>query len=99
MSFQDIMKKARSKSCWKLNDNMVAKSVTPPIETKDPVNVNVSIDVLKLVDIDEDDYSIEIQFEISMKWKENRAIYHNLKEQDSLNGLQWKDFHNLWLPL
>ena len=35
MSFQDIMKKARSKSCWKLNDNMVAKSVTPPIETKD----------------------------------------------------------------
>ena len=35
MSFQDIMKKARTKSCWKLNDNMVAKSVTPPIETKD----------------------------------------------------------------
>ena len=35
MSFQDIMKRARSKSCWKLNDNMVAKSVTPPIETKE----------------------------------------------------------------
>ena len=35
MSFQEIMKKARTKSCWKLNDNMVAKSVTPPIETKD----------------------------------------------------------------
>ena len=35
MSFQDIMKTARSKSCWKLNDNMVAKSVTPPIETKE----------------------------------------------------------------
>ena len=70
----------------------------PPIEAKDPVNVNVSIDVLKLVDIDEDDYSIEIQFEIRMKWKENRAIYHNLKEKDSLNGLQRKDFEKLWLP-
>ena len=70
----------------------------PPIETGDPVNVNVSIDVLKLVDIDEDDYSIEIQFEIRMKWKENRAIYHNLKEKESLNGLQKKDFEKLWLP-
>ena len=70
----------------------------PPIETKDPVNVSVSIDVLKLVDIDEEDYSIEIQFEISMKWKENRATYHNLKRKDSLNALQKKDFEKLWLP-
>ena len=28
------------------------------------VNVNVSIDLLKLVDIDEEDYSIKIQFSI-----------------------------------
>ena len=70
----------------------------PPIETKDPVNVNVSIDILKLVDINEVDYSIEIQFEISMKWKENRATYHNLKEKDSLNALQARDFEKLWLP-
>ena len=70
----------------------------PPIETKDPVNVSVSIDVLKLVDIDEEDYSIEIQFEISMKWKENRATYHNLKKKDSLNALPERDFKILWLP-
>ena len=70
----------------------------PPIETKDPVNVNVSIDILKLVDINEVDYSIEIQFEISMKWTENRATYHNLKEKDSLNALQKRDFEKLWLP-
>ena len=70
----------------------------PPIETKDPVDVNVSIDVLKLVDIDEGDYSIEIQFGINMKWKENRATYRNLKEKDSLNALQKQDFEKLWLP-
>ena len=70
----------------------------PPIEKGDPVNVNVSIDVLRLVDIDEDDFSIEIQFEISMKWKENRATYHNLKKKDSLNALHKNDFEKLWLP-
>ena len=70
----------------------------PPIETKDPVNVSVSIDVLKLVDIDEEDYSIEIQFEITLKWIENRATYHNLKVKDSLNALSKENFEKLWLP-
>ena len=70
----------------------------PPVESDDPVNVSVSINLLKLVDIDEDDYSIEIQFEITMKWTENRATYHNLKNKDSLNALPQKDFEKLWLP-
>ena len=63
-----------------------------------PVDVAVSIDLLKLVDIDEEDYSIEIQFEIKMNWKENRATYQNLKRRDSLNALPEKDFRMLWLP-
>ena len=56
------------------------------------------MNVLKLVDIDEDDYSIEVQFEITMKWKENRAAYHNLKSRDSLNALTQRDYERLWLP-
>ena len=71
----------------------------PPIKPdQKPVDVSVSIDVLKLVDINEKDYSIEIQFEISMKWIENRVTYHNLKEKDSLNALEEKDIEKLWLP-
>ena len=71
----------------------------PPIKSaQGPVDVAVSIDLLKLVDIDEEDYSIEIQFEIKMIWKENRATYHNLKKRDSLNALPEKDFEMLWLP-
>ena len=54
--------------------------------------------VLKLVHIDEDDYSIEIQFEITLKWKENRATYQNLKNTDSLNALTEIDHEQLWLP-
>ena len=51
-----------------------------------------------MVDIDEDDFSIEIQFEITMKWTENRATYHNLKSRDSLNALKQNDYKQLWLP-
>ena len=39
--------------------------------TKIPVNVATSIDIFKLVDINEKDYSIEIQFQITLEWKEN----------------------------
>ena len=72
----------------------------PPIDSSDPnVDVSVSIDLLRLVDINEEDYSIEIQFEITLMWKEKRATYHNLKERDSLNSLSEKDINTLiWLP-
>ena len=54
--------------------------------------------LLKIVAVNEVDYSIEIQFEIMMKWKEKRAMYNNLKKHDALNSLAVEDFQKLWLP-
>ena len=74
----------------------------PPITSdrgqKSPVNVSTSIDVLKLVDIDEEDYSIEIQFEIALRWRDNRATYYNLKDNEALNALTKEDISSLWTP-
>ena len=70
----------------------------PPIVSSNPVDVFVSIDLLRLVDINEEDYSIEIQFEITLVWKEKRATYQNLKNEDSMNTLSKKDVATLWLP-
>ena len=41
---------------------------------------------------------LQIQFEITLKWIENRATYHNLKVKDSLNALPKENFEKLWLP-
>ena len=70
----------------------------PPKNTGNSVDVNVSMGILRIVDIDENDYSIEIQFEISMMWNDNRVTYQNLKTRDSLNALKETDFEHLWLP-
>ena len=74
----------------------------PPITLdngiKKLVNVFVSIDLSKVVDIDEVDYSVEMQFSITLKWIENRATYQNLKEDRSLNALTQEDIQQLWLP-
>ena len=78
--------------------NMNVPPITSEGGKKSPVNVSTSIDVLKLVDIDEEDYSIEIQFEISLQWRDNRATYHNLKDNEALNALTKKDIDALWIP-
>ena len=72
----------------------------PPINiAHENVSVSVSIELLKLVDINEEDYSIEIQFEISLLWKDTRLTFHNLKPSDSvLNALSQEDIEKLWLP-
>ena len=78
--------------------------MVPPIEmapdrTMIPVTVDVSIVLLKIVEIEEENHAIEFQYEIIMKWRDNRLAYHNLKRDTSLNALPEADFKKLWLPL
>ena len=64
-----------------------------------PAGVSISITLLKVVDIDETGHSIHLQFEISLRWKENRVEYRNLKEKTSINALTEGEIRQLWLPL
>ena len=86
----DCRDKSDEKNCKILLLEDGYNKKVPPILSSDPVDVSVSIDLLKVVDINEEDYSIEIQFEITLVWKEKRATYQNLKKRDSLNVLLQK---------
>ena len=76
----------------------------PPVE-KDamrkitPVAVNVSLTLLKVVAIEEEDHSIELQIQITLEWNEIRATYQNLKPEIYLNALSYDEISSLWLPL
>ena len=61
--------------------------------------VSISIVLMKVVEIEEVDHSIHLQFQISLKWKENRVQYQNLKKETSLNALTDEDIKTIWLPL
>ena len=69
------------------------------VKTLNPVPVNVSLTLYKVVAIEEEDHSIELQFQIHLEWKENRATYHNLKYKTYLNALSLGEINTLWLPL
>ena len=76
----------------------------PPIKRSSfwgsvPANVGISIILMRVVNIDEVDDSIHLQFQISLQWRENRAKFQNLKDKTSLNALTEDDIQRLWLPL
>ena len=78
----------------------------PPVGTIDgeviglkPAEVNVSLTLLKVVAIEEEEHSIELQFQIILEWKENRATFYNLKYESYLNALSQDEIGTLWLPL
>ena len=79
------------------------KNIPPIARAKDgsaiPADVSISITLMKVVEIEEVDHSIHLQFQISLTWKENRVTYQNLKEKTSLNALTEDDIGQLWLPL
>ena len=58
--------------------------------------MEVSINLLKVVSVKEEHHSIELQFEITLKWKESRATNQNLKGKRYLNE---EDLERLWFPL
>ena len=75
----------------------------PPITTDDqrktvPVQVRISIILMKIVQIKEVDHKIEFQFGIVREWPEIRALFHNLKFKSSLNALTDEEISQLWLP-
>ena len=74
------------------------KKKIPPYSLHAPVNVSVSIELLRIVDINEEGHSIDIQFDISLMWKDNRVTFLNLRLNDSLNVLTEEDIDKLWLP-
>ena len=70
-----------------------------PNETIVPTDINVSMTLLRIVDIDEVDHTIDLQFEIILEWRDHRLSFNNLKEEEYLNSLTDHDIQTIWLPL
>ena len=64
-----------------------------------PVTVNISLNLFKVVAVNEEDQTIQLQFQIMLEWKEIRATYYNIKPETYLNALSHDEISSLWLPL
>ena len=64
-----------------------------------PVEIDVSITLLKMVGLDERENTVDLQFEIIMEWRDQRLTYNNLKKNSILNAFTDADKENIWLPV
>ena len=65
----------------------------------DPVSVNVSLRILKVMNINERENTIDLKFEVIMDWRDHRITYNNLKEVSFLNALTINETQSIWLPI
>ena len=79
------------------------KVVPPYMKSKnrtiEPLPIDVSIMLLKIMSIDEKENTIDLQFEITLEWKDHRITYNNLKRDFSLNALTDDEKDIIWLPI
>ena len=75
----------------------------PPITADDQRNpikipINISVDILKILEIDEVAEMFKVSFELHTTWLDPRLTYVNLKENTDLNTLTEQEKLDVWSP-
>ena len=98
--------KSDERNCQIMTLEESYNKIVPPITTVSdtnftvvPVDVNISLNLLKIVEMEEEKNKINFQFQITLEWRDTRITYHNLKNKASLNALTEKEIKTLWFPL
>ena len=91
----DCSDNSDEEDCQMLHLTTSYKKTIPPKDA----SVNVSIDVLKIVSIEETTYSTNIQFQVTLEWHDERMQFHNLKNKSSENKMEDDAIRKLWLPV
>ena len=64
----------------------------------DPVRVSVDLLLEDISSINEAKNLIEVKLSTTISWNESRALYHNLKDDQSKNALTDQEKRKLWVP-
>ena len=75
----------------------------PPITVDDnrtviKIPVNISLDILKILDINEVEGIFKVSFQLHSTWFDSRLVYANLKQDSDLNTLTEQEKEDIWTP-
>ena len=70
----------------------------PPINSTGKIIVDVSADIMSILDIDEISSIFQVQFFLHLTWYDSRLRFYNLKEDTGLNALSPEEKTKLWAP-
>ena len=64
-----------------------------------PAKIRVSTQLMNVLAISEFSHTIDLKIGITLRWYENRVLYHNLKAQEALNVLNDEEVRRLSIKL
>ena len=101
--------------CYDLSDEFDCKIINPgqsyqnfiapptlKTDTKqmdDKIMIDVSADIISILDIDEISSIFQVQFFLHFTWYDSRLMYYNLKNDTGLNTLSPEEKQKLWIPV
>ena len=101
--------------CYDLSDEFDCKIIDPgqsyqnfiappPLKTvdgemDDKIIIDVSADIISILDIDEISSIFQVQFFLHFTWYDARLMYYNLKNDTGLNTLSPEEKQQLWIPV
>ena len=68
-------------------------------DMEDKIVIDVSADIISILDIDEISSIFQVQFFLHFTWHDSRLIYYNLKNDTGLNALSPEEKQQLWIPV
>ena len=61
-------------------------------------DIFLSIDVLKVLNLVEVDESMVLKYRMTLKWRDSRVKFRNLKEETYLNTVGTQEAGKIWYP-
>ena len=75
------------------------KEITPlPEDIEKKAEILVSLTMRKILEINEIEQKFRVGYLLSLRWKDRRLKYHNLKKNPSLNFLSKSERLSVWTP-
>ena len=80
------------------NKNIAPFTVDPDNEQIEAVKVNVSSEIIDILNINEVEQAFEVKFRLFLSWYDVRLIFHNLKMSRMANSPAIDEVERLWIP-
>ena len=97
----DCFDKSDEKDCnIIIEDSSYSKTISPPPKEDEDVNdVHISVDILRILKVDEIEEGFEVKFDLYATWIDSRLTYQNLKKNANLNVLDLAGQKSIWTPV
>ena len=107
----DILDRCNSRpDCFDLSDEFQCRKISPgrsyqpyiappPVNSTDKVVIEVSADIMSILDINEISSIFQVQFFLHLTWHDSRLKFYNLKDDSGLNTLSPTEKQQIWIPV